>query len=111
MIDHQASHAVRLGSSDAAVVADNAVALIKIATVFSVPLVLSTLPESDHGKPIAELSDAASAASPIIRATGRRNAWEYPLFRRAVLSSGRRQLVLAVPIGSASCWERVCQYV
>ena len=95
MIDHQASHAVRLRSSDAAVVVGNAVALVKIATVFGVPLVLSTLPESDHAEPIAEVSHALGVESPIVRTTDRRNAREDPLFRSAVLSADRRKLVLA----------------
>lgn len=95
MIDHQASHAVRLRSSDAAVVVGNAVALVKIATVFGVPLVLSTLLECDHGKLIGEVSDAAGMASPLVRATGRRNAWEDSSFRNAILCAGRRKLVLA----------------
>lgn len=95
MVDHQATHAFRLQSSDAAVIIENAIALVKIATVFSVPLVLSTLLESDRGEPIAELGDALGRASPLIRATGRRNAWEDPSFRNAILCADRRKLVLA----------------
>lgn len=95
VIDLQASHAVRLRSSDSAIVVKNAVALIKIATVFGIPLVLSTLLKSDHGEPIADVSDALGIESPIVRTTDRRNAWEDPLFRSAVLSTDRRKLVLA----------------
>lgn len=95
VIDLQASPAVRLRSSDSAIVVENAVALIKIATVFGIPLVLSTLLASDHGEPIADVSDALGIESPIVRTTDRRNAWEDPLFRNAVLSTDRRKLVLA----------------
>ena len=95
MIDLQQSHVVRIRSSDPAVVAGNAVALVKIATVFGIPLVLSTLLESDHGRPIAEVNDALGMELTVVRATGRRNAWEDPLFRSAVLSADKRKLVLA----------------
>lgn len=95
VIDHQASNAARLRSSEPAFIIEKTVALIKIATAFDVPLLLSTLQESDHGEPITEVSDAAGVASPIIRATSRRNAWEDRSFRDAVLSADRRKLVLA----------------
>ena len=95
VIDHQPSHAARLRSSDPADIVENTVAVIKIAAAFDVPLLLSTLRESDHGELSVEIADVADVTSLVVRATGRRNAWEDPLFRSAVLSADRRKLVLA----------------
>ncbi|WP_170984450.1 isochorismatase family protein [Rhodoligotrophos defluvii] len=95
VIDFQSSQAVRLQSSEAPLLVENAAALVKIAAVFGVPLILSTSRESDDGELIGEVSDAAAQASLTVRATGRRNAWEDPSFRNAILCADRRKLVLA----------------
>jgi nicotinamidase-related amidase len=73
----------------------------RVATVFEVPVVLSTVYVS-HGMSgtNAELREALPGVPEIDRTT--MNAWEDPDFRQAVERTGRRKLILA------GLWTEVC---
>jgi nicotinamidase-related amidase len=79
----------------------NVTMLGRVATVFEVPVVLSTV-YVRHGMQGTnqELRDALPGAPEIDRTT--MNAWEDPDFRAAVAKTGRRKLIVA------GLWTEVC---
>ena len=74
-------------------IVNNVIALAKLAKVFKVPTILSTVIEERGGYLIKGLQDVFPEQKPINRTFI--NAWEDPNVTDVVKKSGRKQLVLA----------------
>jgi hypothetical protein len=79
-------------------IVNNVVALAKLATVFGVPAILTTVVEARGGRLIKELPEVFPEQKPIERTFI--NIWEDERVVTAVRETGRTQLVLA---GLARC--------
>lgn len=102
LIDYQPEQYGTVTSSTRERIDFNVVALCKLAVLYDVPVVLSTV-GVDMGKNqgTAEAIKAALPGVPEIDRTGV-NAWEDPDFRAAIENSGRRNVVIA------GLWTEVC---
>lgn len=94
LVDQQAGLAFGVGSIDRQVLMNNVVALAKTATVFGLPVVASTSATKVYSGP---LMPAVKSALPGIQPIDRRsmNVWEDDRAREAVLSTGRRRLIVS----------------
>src|ERR1700676_2587851 len=93
LIDHQPYQFANLHSHEPTMIINNVIALAKLAKVFSVPTILSTVIEERGGYLIKGLQDVFPEQKPITRTFI--NAWEDPNVTEVVKKSGRKQLVLA----------------
>jgi nicotinamidase-related amidase len=93
LIDHQPYQFANLHSHEPAMIINNVIALAKLAKVFNVPTILSTVIEERGGYLIKGLQDVFAEQKPINRTFI--NAWEDPNVTDVVKKSGRKQLVLA----------------
>jgi nicotinamidase-related amidase len=93
LIDHQPYQFTNLNSHEPTMIVNNVIALAKLAKVFNVPTILSTVLEERGGYLIKGLQDVFPDQKPINRTFI--NAWEDPRVVDAVKKSGRKQLVLA----------------
>ena len=93
LIDHQPYQFANLHSHEPTMIINNVIALAKLAKVFNVPTILSTVLEERGGYLIKGLQDVFPEQKPINRTFI--NAWEDPKVTNAVKKSGRKQLVLA----------------
>ena len=93
LIDHQPYQFANLHSHEPTMIINNVVALAKLAKVFNVPTILSTVIEERGGYLIKGLQDVFPEQKPINRTFI--NAWEDPKVTDAVKKTGRKQLVLA----------------
>jgi nicotinamidase-related amidase len=93
LIDHQAYQFANLHSHAPTMIINNVIALAKLAKVFNVPTILSTVIEERGGYLIKGLQDVFPEQKPINRTFI--NAWEDPNVTDVVKKSGRKQLVLA----------------
>ena len=101
LIDYQREQYAGVGSVGHDELLAHVTMLGRVATVFELPVVLSTV-YVRHGMSgtNAELREALPGVPEIDRTT--MNAWEDPDFRQAVERTGRRKLILA------GLWTEVC---
>ena len=102
LIDYQPNQFAGVGSMDTALLLHNVVNTVKLAQVFGMPIVHSTVNvASGRGKPtVPELADLLKDNPPIDRTTI--NSWEDENFLAAVRATGRRKLVLC------ALWTEMC---
>ena len=93
LIDHQPYQFANLHSHEPTMIINNVIALAKLAKVFNVPTILSTVIEERGGYLIKGLQDVFPEQKPINRTFI--NAWEDPNVTDVVKKTGRKQLVLA----------------
>jgi nicotinamidase-related amidase len=93
LIDHQPYQFANLHSHEPTMIINNVIALGKLAKVFNVPTILSTVIEERGGYLIKGLQDVFPEQKPINRTFI--NAWEDPKVTDAVKKTGRKQVVLA----------------
>jgi nicotinamidase-related amidase len=102
VIDYQPNQFAGVGSMDTDLLLHNVVNTVKLAQVFGMPIVHSTVNvASGRGKPtVPELADLLTDNPPIDRTTI--NSWEDENFLAAVRAAGRRKLVLC------ALWTEMC---
>lgn len=102
LIDYQPGLVDGTHSIDRDVLINNVVAMAKVATLYDLPVILSTVGvEAGYQQPtIPELTDVLPRVAPIDRRTV--DAWDTPEFRTAVEATGRRKIVMA------ALWTEVC---
>jgi nicotinamidase-related amidase len=93
LIDHQPFQFANLHSHDPSVIQNNVVGLAKMAKVFDVPILLTTVLEERGGYLIKALQDVFPDQKPINRTFI--NTWEDTRVTDIVKKSGRKQLVIA----------------
>jgi nicotinamidase-related amidase len=93
LIDHQPYQFANLHSHEPTMIVNNVIALAKLAKVFNVPTILSTVIQERGGHLIKALQDVFPERKPIDRTFI--NAWEDRNVTDAVKKTGRKQLVLA----------------
>jgi nicotinamidase-related amidase len=93
LIDHQPYQFTNLNSHEPTMIINNVIGLAKIAKVFNVPTILTTVIEERGGYIIKGLQDVFPDQKPINRTFI--NTWEDPKVTDVVKKSGRKQLILA----------------
>jgi len=101
MIDYQPAQVAAVLSMDRRLMTANAVALAKCATLFGLPVVLSTVNVKDGSDPTVPALRAALPGLDEIDRTSI-NAWEDVEFVRAVKATGRKKLIMA------ALWTEAC---
>ncbi len=100
-IDYQPTQVGSVKSRDHAELVANVVAMAKLAKLFALPTILSTVNVANGAPPtIPELANEFPGATVIDRTTI--NSWEDEDFVRAVKATGRRKLILA------ALWTEAC---
>lgn len=94
LVDQQAGLTFGVGSIDRQVLLNNVIALAKTATVFGLPVIASTSATKVYSGP---LMPAVSSVLPGIEPIDRRsmNVWEDDKAREAILTTGRRRLIVS----------------
>jgi nicotinamidase-related amidase len=102
VIDYQPSQVSAVRSMDRDLLLKNIVSTVKIARLFGLPIVHSTVNvKSGRGKPtVAPLAELLGDDPPIDRTS--LNAWEDAAFVGAVRAAGRRKLILC------ALWTEIC---
>ena len=102
VIDYQPAQLGAVRSMDRDLLLKNIVSTVKLARLFGLPIVHSTVNvKTGRGKPtLAPLADQLADVAPIDRTTT--NAWEDADFVRAVRATGRRKLILC------ALWTEIC---
>jgi nicotinamidase-related amidase len=102
VIDYQPSQFAGVQSIDRDLLLENVVSTVKIAKLFGVPIVHSTINvATGRGQPtVPELAKLLSDDPPIDRTST--NAWEDADFVAAVRATGRRKLI------SCALWTEIC---
>ena len=102
VIDYQPNQFAGVGSMDTDLLLANVVKTVRLAKVFDVPIVHSTVNvASGIGKPTVDgLAELLEDNPPIDRTTI--NSWEDPNFVVAVRATGRRKLILC------ALWTEMC---
>src|SRR2546425_10290635 len=102
VIDYQPPQVGAMRSMDRDLLVKNIVATVKLARLFGLPVVLSTVNvKSGRGKPtVSPLGELLKDDPPVDRTST--NAWEDAAFVRAVRATGRRKLVFC------ALWTEVC---
>jgi nicotinamidase-related amidase len=102
LIDYQPSQFAAVRSMDPDLLLENIVSTVKLANLFDVPIVHSTVNvASGRGGPtVPELAELLEHAPPIDRTT--LNAWEDVDFLDAVRATGRRKLIFC------ALWTEIC---
>jgi nicotinamidase-related amidase len=100
LIDHQPYQVANLNSHEPTVIVNNVVGLAKLAKVFDVPTVLTTVIEERGGYLIKALQDVFPDQKPINRTYI--NTWEDRRVVDAVEKTGRKKLILA------GLWTEIC---
>ncbi len=102
LIDYMEDTVAGVRSIDRAILINNVVALAKVAKLFDLPIVLSTIGVQSGFRPdtVQELRAVLPDVKPIDRTTT--NAWEDEEFRAAVKATGRHKLIMA------ALWTEVC---
>lgn len=102
VIDYQASQLAGVRSMDRDLLLKNVVSTAKVAKVFGVPIVHSTVNvKTGRGKPTLPPLAELLADNPSIDRTTT-NAWEDPDFLNAVRATGRRKLIFC------ALWTEIC---
>jgi nicotinamidase-related amidase len=102
LIDYQPSQLSAVRSMDRDLLIKNAASTVKVAKVFDIPIIHSTINvQTGRGKPtLPPLAELLADSTPIDRTTT--NAWEDVDFLRAVRATGRRKLILL------ALWTEIC---
>jgi nicotinamidase-related amidase len=102
VIDYQPSQLAGVRSMDRDLLFKNAVSTVKVAKLFGLPIVHSTINvRTGRGKPtLPPLAEVLADHPPIDRTTT--NAWEDPDFLSAVRATGRRKLIIC------ALWTEIC---
>jgi nicotinamidase-related amidase len=102
VIDYQPSQLAGVRSMDRDLLLENVVSTVKIAKVFGLPIVHSTINvATGRGKPtLPPLAELLAENPPIDRTTT--NAWEDAEFLNAVRATGRRKLIIC------ALWTEIC---
>jgi nicotinamidase-related amidase len=102
LIDYQPSQVEAVRSMDQGLLVENAASTVKLANLFGLPIVHSTVNvASGRGGPtVTELAELLEDAPPVDRTT--LNAWEDPEFLNAVRDAGRRKLIFC------ALWTEIC---
>src|SRR3954467_9973493 len=100
LIDHQPYQFANVHSHEPTMIINNVIALAKLAKVFNVPTILTTVIEERGGYLIKGLLDVFPEQKPINRTFI--NTWQDPKVTDIVKKSGRKQLILA------ALWTEVC---
>jgi nicotinamidase-related amidase len=101
VIDYQPSQIQAVRSMDHDLLLDNIVSVARLAKVFDLPVVLSTVNVANgQGHTLPELKAVLSDSQEIDRT--QINSWEDIEFRRAVETTGRKKLVMT------ALWTEVC---
>jgi nicotinamidase-related amidase len=102
VIDYQPSQLAGVRSKDRDLLLKNVVSTVKIAKVFGLPIVHSTINvQTGRGKPtLPPLAELLADNPPIDRTTT--NAWENADFLEAVRATGRRKLIIC------ALWTEIC---
>jgi nicotinamidase-related amidase len=102
VIDYQPSQIQAVTSIDHDLLIRNIVSVARLAKVYRLPIVLSTVNVSANGQPptIPELKEILSDSVEIDRT--QINSWEDVEFRQTVEATGRKKLVMA------ALWTEVC---
>lgn len=97
LIDHQVGTMQLIKNIDRELAAKQSIALAKMAKILNMPVVLTSSQENNAQGPllpeIAEILPEAYEAR--VKRPGMVNAWAYPDFHKAVLATGRKQLIMA----------------
>ena len=102
VIDYQPSQLAGVRSMDRDLLLKNVVSTAKVAKLFGLPIVHSTINvRTGRGKPtLPPLAEVLADNPPIDRTTT--NAWEDPDFLTAVRGAGRRKLIIC------ALWTEIC---
>ncbi|HWC73394.1 MAG TPA: hydrolase [Gemmatimonadales bacterium] len=102
VIDYQPAQLGAVRSMDRDLLVKNVVSTVKLARLFGLPIVHSTVNvKSGRGKPtLAPLAEQLADNPPVDRTTT--NAWEDADFVRAVRATGRRKLIIC------ALWTEIC---
>ena len=102
VIDYQPSQLSAVRSMDGDLLLKNIVSTVKLARLFRVPIVHSTVNvKSGRGKPtVPPLAELLGDYPPVDRTST--NSWEDAEFVRAVRATGRRKLILC------ALWTEIC---
>jgi nicotinamidase-related amidase len=100
LIDHQPFQFANLHSHEPTMVINNVVSLAKIAKVFGVPTILTTVVEERSGYLLQGLQDVFPDQKPINRTFI--NTWEDSRVVDAVKATGRKKLIIA------GLWTEIC---
>jgi nicotinamidase-related amidase len=101
VIDYQPSQVGTVTSIDHQVLTDNIVSVARLAKLFDLPIVLSTVNVANgQGPTIPELKAVLADNEEIDRT--QINSWEDATFRRAVEATGRKKLIMT------ALWTEVC---
>jgi len=103
LIDYQPSQLAGVRSMNPDLLVKNVVSTAKVAKLFAVPIVHSTINvKTGRGQPtLPPLAEVLEDDPPIDRTTT--NAWEDPHFLRAVRETGRRKLIIC------ALWTEICR--
>jgi nicotinamidase-related amidase len=97
LIDHQVGTMQLIKNIDRELAAKQSIVLAKMAKILNMPVVLTSSQENNAQGPllpeIAEILPEAYEAR--VKRPGVVNAWAYPDFHKAVLATGRKQLIMA----------------
>jgi nicotinamidase-related amidase len=102
VIDYQPSQLAGVRSMDRDLLLENVVSTVKIAKVFGLPIVHSTINvATGRGQPtLPPLAEVLADNLPVDRTTT--NAWEDAEFLNAVRATGRRKLIIC------ALWTEIC---
>ena len=102
VIDYQLSQLAGVRSMDRDLLLKNVVSTAKVAKLFGLPIVHSTINvKTGRGQPtLASLAEVLAGEPPIDRTTT--NAWEDANFLEAVRATGRRKLIIC------ALWTEIC---
>ena len=100
LIDHQPYQLTNLNSHDPQMAVNNAVGLAKVAKVFGVPTILTSVVEERGGFIFPQITEVFPDQQVIDRTLI--NTWEDPKVVDAVKATGRKQLIMA------GLWTEVC---
>jgi nicotinamidase-related amidase len=102
VIDYQPSQIAAVRSMDRDLLLKNIVSTAKVAKLFGVPIVHSTINvKTGNGQPtLPSLAEVLADNPPVDRTTT--NAWEDPDFLAAVRATGRRKLIIC------ALWTEIC---
>ena len=102
VIDYQPSQVAAVRSMDRDLLLKNMVSTAKIAKLFGLPIVHSTINvKTGRGQPtLPPLAEVLAGNPPIDRTST--NAWEDPDFLAAVRATGRRKLIIC------ALWTEIC---
>jgi nicotinamidase-related amidase len=100
LIDHQPYQLANLNSHDPHIVVNNSTALAKVAKLFDVPTILTSVVAERGGRIFPQITDVFPGQEVIDRTLI--NTWEDPKVLDVVKEIGRKQLIMA------GLWTEVC---